>query len=512
MSPQVQTKKTKTKIQTEAPFTENAAPVVVTPEMTAQKAMVLSSFRVKNEITAKQIEDALADLCELVLEDQPAIDTSTLNMIGDMIHQLDEKLTAQMDKILHAPEFQKMESAWRGLNHLVMHSETDAQLKIGVMNASKRELSESLRMYPGASWDQSPLFKIIYQNEYNMLGGQPFGCLVGDFEFSHHPQDVQLLRNLGRIAAAAHAPFYASASPELMNMDSWSELSKPRDISKLFDSDAYAAWRSLRESEDACYIGLCLPRVLSRLPYGDKYDPISGFDYQEDIEGATGNKFSWMNAVYPMAVNINRAFSYYGWTARIRGPESGGLVEHLPAVTYLTDDGEVELKCPTEIAISESRGVELDKAGLIAITHEKHSDRAVFMSAQSLSKPTSYINNKDATAASHLRTRLPYVMVASRFAHYLKAMVRQKIGSTMNRTQLNTWLENWIMDYVHGAPDMASESEKAMRPLAQARVELVDDEENPGQYRARFYLVPHYQLEAMRVELCLVARLPKPKG
>src|SRR5215203_1682201 len=430
--------------------------------------------------------------------------------IEEMIARLDQKLTAQVNEILHAPVFQEIESAWRGLHHLVFNSETDAQLKIRVMNISKNELYRNLRLYPGARWDQSPLFKKVYEQEFGQLGGEPYGCLIADYYFSHLPTDIQLLRDLSKVAGASHAPFFAGAEPTLMGMDSWTELMNPRDLSKLFDTPEYAAWKGLRDQDDSIYMGLCMPRVLARVPYGAKTEPVEEFAFEEDTDAHKGEKYGWMNASYAMAVNINRAFKEYGWCTRIRGVQSGGEVVNLPTHTFPTDDGGVDLKCPTEIAITDRREHELAKSGLIPIIHRKNTDKAAFIGAQSIYKPRKYFGKDGvaATASDNLKSRLPYMFAVSRFAHYLKCMVRDKIGSMKEKEALQRWLQEWIYEYVDGDPVNSSEETKCRKPLSAASVEVFENEENPGYYMARFYLRPHYQLEAMDIGLSLVSRLP----
>src|SRR6266852_1017979 len=374
---------------------------VGTVEANEFAALLKQSFKPRTERAATEVENAVSTLVREALKDTTVIKDDVLDTIGEMIARIDQKLSAQMNEILHAEEFQTIESAWRGLHYLVMNSETDANLKIRVLNVSKSELYRNLRLYPDARWDQSPLFKQVYEYEFGQLGGQPFGCLIGDYYFSHLPTDVQLLRDLSKVAGAAHAPFFAAADSTLMGMDSWNELMNPRDLSKLFDTPEYAAWKSLRDSDDARYVGLCMPRVLARLPYGAKTEPVEEFAFEEDTDGHKGEKYAWMNAAYAMAANINRAFKEYGWCARIRGVQSGGEVEDLPAHTFPTDDGGVDLKCPTEIAISDRREAELAKSGLIPLIHRKNTDRAAFIGAQSLFKPKAYQNNPDATASSN---------------------------------------------------------------------------------------------------------------
>ncbi len=473
--------------------------------------LLKQSFKSRTERGATEVENAVATLVTQALSDQTIIKDDVLDTIEAMIARLDAKLTAQMNAVLHAPEFQRMESTWRGLHYLVFNSETDAQLKVHVMNVSKSEIYKNLKLYPGARWDQSPLFKKVYEAEFGQLGGQPYGCLVGDYEFSHQPPDIQLLRDLSKIAGAAHAPFFSAADPTLMGMDSWNELMNPRDLSKVFDSPEYAGWNGLRDAEDSKYVGLCMPRVLSRVPYGAKSEPVEEFAFEEDTDGHKGEKYAWMNAAYPMAVNINRAFKEYGWCTRIRGVQSGGEVINLPTHTFPTDEGGVDLKCPTEIAISDRREHELAKSGLIPLIHRKNTDKAAFIGAQSVYKPKKY-EGKDgvaATASDNLKARLPYMFAVSRFAHYLKCMVRDKIGATKEHEALRRWLQEWILQYVDGDPVNSSEAYKAKHPLVEARVDIFADEENPGYYAARFYLRPHYQLEAMDIGLSLVSRLPE---
>jgi type VI secretion system protein ImpC len=475
-------------------------------------SLLRQSFKPRSDRAATEVENAVTTLVREALADTAIIKDDVLDTIEGMIARLDEKLTAQVNEILHAPEFQKIESAWRGLHYLVFNSETDANLKIRVMNVSKSEIYRNLRLYPGARWDQSPLFKAVYEAEFGQLGGEPFGCMVGDYYFSHQPTDVQLLRDLSKVFGSAHAPFFAGAEPTLLGMDSWTELANPRDLGKIFDTPDYAAWKGLRDQDDSIYVGLCMPRVLSRLPYGAKSDPVEEFAFEEDTDGHTGEKYAWMNAAYAMAVNVNRAFKEWGWCTRIRGVQSGGEVINLPTHTFPTDDGGVDLKCPTEIAISDRREHELARSGLIPIIHRKNTDKAAFIGAQSVYKPKKY-SGKDgvaATASDNLKARIPYMFAVSRFAHYLKCMVRDKIGSMKEKEALQRWLQEWIYEYVDGDPVNSSEETKSRKPLADARVEVFENEENPGYYQARFYLRPHYQLEGMDIGLSLVSRLPAP--
>ncbi len=370
-----------------------AVPAIQAEELGDFLLSLKQSFKPpKDEEAARQqnarVQDSIATFVNQVLANSDAVvKNDVLETIDALIKTIDDKLSVQLNEILHAPEFQKIESAWRGLYHLVSNSETDATLKIRFMNISKMELYRHLKEFPKANWDQSSLFKKVYEEEFGQLGGEPYGCLIGDYYFSHHPTDVQLLRDLSKIAASAHAPFIAGADPALIRMDSWTELANPRDLSKQFDTPEYAAWKSLRDSEDAKYLGLCLPRALSRQPYGAASEPVEEFGFEEETDGHAGEKYAWMNAAYAMGANITRAFKEHGWCSRIRGVESGGEVEDLPTHTFPTDDGGVDLKCPTEIAISDRREAELAKAGLMPLIHRKNTDRAVFIGAQSLARP-----------------------------------------------------------------------------------------------------------------------------
>jgi len=430
--------------------------------------------------------------------------------IEAIIAEIDRKLTEQVNQILHHPDFQELEGTWRGLHHLVNNTETDEMLKIRVLNVSKKDLGKTLKKYKGAAWDQSPIFKKIYEQEYGQFGGEPYGCLIGDYYFDHGPQDVEMLGEIAKIGAAAHAPFISGASPSLMQMDSWQELANPRDLTKIVQTPEYAGWNSLRESEDARYVALTMPRFLARLPYGARTEPVEDFDFEEDTESARHDRYTWANSAYAMGVNINRAFKLYGWTARIRGVESGGAVENLPTHTFPTDDGGVDMKCPTEIAISDRREAELAKNGFMPLVHKKNSDFAAFIGAQTLHKPAEY-DDPDATANANLAARLPYVFATCRFAHYLKCIVRDKVGSFKEREDMQKWLNRWIQQYVEPSPADATEDDKARKPLAGAEVVVEDMEGNPGYYDAKFFLRPHYQLEGLTVSLRLVSKLPSQK-
>lgn len=441
------------------------------------------------------------------------ISSNAVKAIKQLIAGIDQILTEQMNEVLHAPEIRNIEGAWRGLWHLVNNTETDQKLKIRVMNLSKTELGDTLQDYEGALWDQSPIFKRVYSDEYSTSGGEPFGALLGDYEFSNHPSDVRLLRNLSGICAAAHAPFISAASPRLFRMESWQELPDPQSLQQKVSGPAYASWQSLREEEDVRYIGLTMPRVLARLPYGADTVPVKDFAFEEDAKG-DHDKYVWMNAAYPMGVNINRSHKLYGWGTQIRGVENGGAVTNLPVHTFPTDDGSEAMKCPTEVSIDDRREFELAKLGLMPILHRKNTDKAAFIGAHSLQDDETRAGrlvDPDAQANERLSANLTYLFPVSRFAHYLKAIARDKVGSFKERSDMQTWLTEWINRYVLANPTFADDAALARRPLAKAEVKVDSVAGRPGYYSAEFFLRPHYQLEAISASLRLVSELPSGK-
>ncbi|HEV7137954.1 MAG TPA: type VI secretion system contractile sheath large subunit [Steroidobacteraceae bacterium] len=485
-----------------------AAAVATEPDQFA--ALLQKEFKPKTDRARAEVERAVQTLAEQALSETAVISDDVIGTIKAIIAEIDKKLSDQVNQILHNERFQQLESAWRGLHYLVSNTETDEMLKIRVMNISKKDVGRTLKKYAGAAWDQSPIFKKLYEEEYGQLGGEPYGCLVGDYYFDHTPGDVQLLGQMSQVAAAAHAPFIAGAGPTLMGMDSWQELANPRDLAKIFGAPDYAAWRSLRESDDSKYVGLAMPRFLARLPYGAKTNPVEEFEFEEETTGGQHSHYAWSNAAYAMAVNVNRSFKTYGWCTSIRGVESGGAVEGLPVHTFPSDDGGVDMKCPTEIAISDRREAELANCGLMPLIHRKNTDTAAFIGAQSLQKPTEYMD-PDATANARLAARLPYLFASCRFAHYLKCMVRDKVGSFKERADMERFLSDWIMNYVILNPENAGETARAQKPLAGAEVKVAEVEGNPGYYSATFHLRPHYQLEGVNISMSLVSRLPSQR-
>ena len=453
-------------------------------------------------------KDLVKEFVAQVLEGQMTIAKDAEMMINARIAQIDHLLSIQLNEILHHPAFQKLEGSWRGLKYLMDNSETGTGLKIRVLNVSKKELLRDIEKAP--EFDQSNLFKKIYEEEYGVFGGAPFGALIGDYEFGKHPEDMALLEGISHVAAQAHAPFISASAPDLLNLENFTQLDRPRDLAKIFDSTEYAKWKSFRQSEDSRYVALCLPRTLGRLPYGKDTKPIDEFSYEEHVDGTDHSKYLWMNAAYSLGTRMTNSFSQYGMCVAMRGVEGGGLVEGLPVHNFFTDAGDIALKCPTEVQITDRREKELADLGLVPLVHCKDTDYAAFFSVQTCQKPKTY-DTDSANANARLSAQLPYIMAASRFAHYLKAMMRDKIGSFMSRDQCETFLNRWISNYVL-LDDMASQDLKAKFPLREARIEVSEIPGKPGAYNAVAFLRPHFQLEELAVSLRLVAKLPVLKS
>ncbi|MGR3467807.1 MAG: type VI secretion system contractile sheath large subunit [Shimia sp.] len=474
-------------------------------------AILKQTINPTTEVAEKAIDSALATVVQTAIADQSIIDDDVIDTLQSMIAGIDRQLSAQVNEILHNEDFQTLESSWRGLAYTLDNSETGASLQVEVLNASKKELAAMMKRYPGAKWDRSPLYRQIYERKIGTLGGDPMGAIVGDYYFDHSSADVALLTSMSKISEAALAPFLSSAAPRLLGLESWNDIANPPDVEELFTASDYAGWNSLRESENARFLGLTLPRVLARAPYApDSAMTVEEFNFVEDTDGHGGSKYSWMNAAHTMAVNINRAFKEHGWTVRIRGVQSGGEVAQLPTHHFDTGSGEKDLKCPTEVSIDDRREGELSKVGLLGLIHRQNTDKAVFLGGQSLYRPKKYTDPM-ATASDNMSSRLPYMFAVSRFSHYLKAMIRDKIGSTADKDQIRKDLQTWIDQYVTLNPEGASEREKAQKPLAEARVDVVEDELNPGYYSGRFFLKPHFQMEGMDIGMSLVSKIPPPK-
>jgi type VI secretion system protein ImpC len=483
------------------------ASAITTEGETDLLAKILSEGKLaRNDIQAEAAKDMIAEFVQQVMQGQLVVSKDMETAINARIAAIDKLLTAQLNEVMHAPEFQKLEGSWRGLNHLVMQSETGTMLKIRVLNVSKADLLKDLER--ASEFDQSALFKKIYEEEFGTFGGAPFGAIIGDYEFTNHPQDMTLLEKISNVAAAANAPFVSAASPQLFGWDSYTELSEVRDLAKIFERTEYAKYRSFRESEDARYVGLTLPHTLMRLPYGAETVPTETFRFEEDVDGKDHSKYLWGNAAYAFGTRLTDAFAKYHWTTAIRGVEGGGLVQGLPTHTFKTDEGDVALKCPTEIAITDRREKEFSDLGFIPLVHCKNTDYAAFFAAQSCQKAKKY-DTDSANANARLSTQLQYILATSRFAHYLKAMMRDKVGSFMTRKNVEDYLNRWIMNYVL-LNDEAGQELKAQYPLREARIDVVDVPGKPGVYKAVAFLKPHFQLDELTVSLRLVAELPPP--
>jgi len=461
----------------------------------------------KDEDAKVRGKDLVKEFVAQVLEGSMTVTKDAETMINQRIAQIDHLLSIQVNEILHHPTFQKLEASWRGLKYLLDQSETNDKLKIKVLNVSKRELLKDLQRAP--EFDQSALFKKVYEEEFGVFGGAPFAAMIGDYQFGKHPEDIELLERISQTAAGAHAPFLSAASPEFFNLESFATLDAPRDLSKVFDSTEYAKWKSFRQSEDSRYVGLTAPRMLLRLPYGKNTKTVEAFQYEEAVDGTDHNKYLWGNAAYALGTRLTNAFALYGWCAAIRGVEGGGLVEGLPVHNFYTDDGDLAMKCPTEVQITDRREKEMADQGFIPLVHSKNNDFAAFFSVQSCQKPKLY--DKDAANANaRLSTQLPYIFAVSRFAHYLKAMMRDKLGSFMSRENCERFLNQWIQNYVT-PDDTALPSVKASHPLREARIDVAEVPGKPGVYRATAFLRPHFQLDELSVGLRLVADLPAPQ-
>lgn len=450
--------------------------------------------------------EQIASLVEEVMAGTVTVTRDLAASIDLRIAELDQLLSDQLNAIMHHPDFQKLEGSWRGLKYLVMQSETNTMLKIRVLNTDKKDMVRDFKN--SAEFDQSALFKKVYEEEYGTFGGAPYAGLVVDHQFTRHPEDFYLLEELSHVGASAHAPVISGASPQLFGLESFTDIGKPRDLSKIFNTAEYVKWKSFRESDDSRYVGLVLPHVLGRLPYGKDTVPVEAFNFEENVDGSDHSKYLWTNAAYSFGARLTDAFAQYGWLAAIRGVEGGGLVEGLPTHTFKTDEGEIALKCPTEVAITDRNEKLLSDLGFISLVHCKNTDYAAFFGGQSAQKPKSY-NTDAANANARLSAQLPYIFSASRIAHYMKSIMRDKIGSFASRENVESFLNTWLAQYVL-LDDSASQEAKAKYPLREARVDVVEVPGKPGVYRAAAFLRPHFQLDELTISLRLVAELPKP--
>lgn len=460
----------------------------------------------RSESERQHARDIISEFVNQVLEGEVVVSENLSASLDARVAELDRLISAQLSEVMHAPAFQSLESAWTGLHYLCKHTSTSAQLKIKLMNATKKDLVKDFKT--AIDFDQSALFKKVYEEEFGTFGGAPFGALIGQFELTRQPEDMFFVEQMSHVAAAAHAPFITAASPELFGLESYTELGKPRDLSKVFDTVEYAKWKSYRESEDSRYVGLALPRFLGRLPY-NPIDGIAteGFNFVEEVDGTDHSRYLWCNAAFAFAARLTGAFENYGWCAAIRGVEGGGLVEDLPSHTFRTDDGEVALKCPTEISITDRREKELSDLGFMPLVHCKNTDYAAFFGAQSTQKARKY-DSDAANANASLSAQLQYIFAVCRIAHYMKAMMRDKIGSFASASNVETYLQRWVDQYVT-ADDTASQETKAQFPLREASIEVSEVPGRPGVYRAVSFIRPHFQLDELSVSLRLVAELPQ---
>ncbi|SPD72828.1 putative secretion system protein (EvpB-like) [uncultured Desulfobacterium sp.] len=468
---------------------------------------IISEGKLARDASQQQgARDLISEFVGQVMEGVMTVSKDTEAMINARIAQIDKVISDQLNEVMHHPDFQKLEGSWRGLHYLVSKSETGEKMKIRVMNVAKKDLLKD--MEKASEFDQSALFKKIYEEEYGMFGGASYGALIGDYEFGNNPQDLSLLEKISQVAAAAHAPFVSAASASMFNWDSFNELGGPRDLAKIFQGAEYAKWRSFRETEDSRYVALALPHILMRLPYGKENVPVESFNFEENVDGTDSSKYLWGNAAYALGTRLTDAFAKFGWCAAIRGVEGGGLVEGLPVHTFKTDEGEVALKCPTEIAITDRREKEFADLGFVPMVHCKGTDYAAFFSTQTANKPKVY-NTDSANASARLSSQLQYILAISRFAHYLKSIMRDKIGSFMTRKNAEDFLNKWISNYVL-LDDNATQEMKAKYPLREARIDVSEIPGKPGAYRAVSFLKPHYQLDELAISLRLVAELPPP--
>jgi len=468
-------------------------------------SLLQKEFKPKTPQAFAELASALKTLVEQRRTHGGPTGKDPTRFISELVTQIDYKLGQQVNLVLHHRDFQKLEGAWRGLHYLVSNTETDELLKIRFLSVSKAELDRMISRYRGDAWEQSPLFRMIYEEAYGTFGGEPYGCLVGDYEFSHGKNDVDVLRGIAKIAAHTHAPFLAAGSPQLLKMETWQQVARPRDMSSVFSAPEYAEWRALRESDDSRYLALTVPRCLARLPYGNETNPVEEFDFEEAVRGPDASCFVWANSAYALAANIARSFNLFGWCAQFRGVESGGLVEGLPCHQFPSEEGDVQLSS-TEIAISDRWEAELSRSGLIPLLNIKNTGSAVFVGARSLHRPAVY-DDPDVTARAALEARLPYLLTSCRLVHYMKCIVRDRIGSFASREDMERQLNDWVSQYVEHDQGSTNQESKARRPLAEAQVVIEPIEGNSAAYLGKFYLRPQYQLEGLTVPLRLTARL-----
>jgi len=428
-------------------------------------------------------------------------------VVDAMIAEVDQRMSAQINAILHHPDFQKLESTWRGLKYLIDNVNFRENIRVSLLNVSKDQLLEDFEDSPEIV--KSGLYKHVYSNEYGTFGGKPFGLLVGNYEFDTGPQDMQLIQNIASVSAMSHAPFMSNAAPKMFGCESYTELPKLKDLQSLFEGPQYARWHSFRESEDSRYVGLCAPRFLLRLPYGPETVPVKSFNFQEDVVG-DHDAYLWGHTAIAMATRVADSFAKYRWCPNIIGPQAGGAVENLPLHQYEAM-GEIQTKCPTEVQLTERREYEMSEQGFIGLTFRKDSDNAAFFSANSCQKPKIFANTPEGKAAEtnyRLGTQLPYMFIITRLSHYLKVMQREQIGTWKERSdlerELNTWIRQYVVDMENPAPAVRSR-----KPLRAAQITVEDVEGQPGWYRCGLKVRPHFKYMGASFTLSLVGKLDK---
>ena len=484
----------------------NQQQVNAEPQSSLLDDIVSQSRIARSETEHERAKGLISELAREVLSGSILVSDNLSASIDKRIAELDALISAQLSAVMHHESFQKIESVWRGLYYFCQESPSHSMIKIRMLNTNKKELIKDFQS--AIDFDQSALFKKIYEEEYGTFGGAPFAALIGDFEFDRQPSDIYLLEQISHVAAASHTPFVSAASPEMLGLDSYTDIDRPRDVAKIFETAEYTKWRSFRDSEDARYVALTMPKFLGRLPYHPKEGTaVEGFNFVENVSGADHDQYLWVNAAYAFGTRLTNAFDLYGWCAAIRGVEGGGLVEGLPIHTFKTDDGEVALKCPTEISITDRREKELSDLGFVPLVHCKNTDYAAFFGAQSVQKARKY-DNDAANANSILSSQIQYIMAVSRIAHYLKAMMRDKVGSFASAGNVEAFLNDWLSRYVL-LDDGASHEAKAQYPLREASVKVVEQPGRPGCYKSVVFLRPHFQLDELSVSLRLVTELPQ---
>lgn len=498
-----------------ADATELAPATQTTTAETLGVSLLEQAIGATKQTEPDRAEALLRTLTEEALKGTLTYEKNLNLTITSAIEKIDEKISQQLNAVMHAQKFQKLEGSWRGLHYLVMNTETSTTLKLRMIHLTKRELYRDLSR--ATEFDQSQLFKKIYEGEFGTAGGVPYGALIGDYEFTNHPEDIDTLRLTSNVAAAAFAPFIAAASPQLLGMDSFSELPAPRDLAKIFDTLEYTKWKSYRESEDSRFATLVMPRVLARLPYGKETITVDEFDYQEapiDQNGIArpmaSEDYCWMNAAYVLATRLTDSFAKNSWCTAIRGAENGGKVENLPFHTFTSEDGDTDATCPTEVPITDRREKELSDLGFLPLVHYKGMDYSVFFGAQTTQKPKKY-DRPTATENAEVSARLPYIMATSRIAHYLKCIARDKIGSFKEAVELEATLNRWIQNYTNSNPNPSDEL-KAKYPLREAQIKVEEIPGKPGSYHAVAHMRPWLQLEELTTSLRMVARMPAKIG